>query len=203
MPAKRAYRRKSAPSPADRKPTGEPEVLVLEHGVPIIGKSANKELQDIRDRLNKLILDMEVGDSFVVRKRYRTSVRKYLSHSVLANQLKGGNMNWLTKLVTESRLKHDDEFLLLALYRVYLQQEIHEREGHCTVESNGVGFNQADAPVLTPIAEQIMVDRKHGEITLDSFLNTNLTDEQWAEVRERMPKYTDQVMGLLEKEGLV
>ena len=88
---------------------------------------------------------------------------------------------------TEEEIKElvqtNDKVLYGALKKLYDCQTADEKSMGDTVESNGVGFNGADAPILSSIAQ---------------FLNNRgyLSDKQKALVRKKLVKYNKQLTKL-------
>lgn len=57
----------------------EPALLRLENNIPITGKSSSPEIMELKESVRSLVRNMNAGQSFVVRKRHRTTVRKLLT----------------------------------------------------------------------------------------------------------------------------
>ena len=81
----------------------------------------------------------------------------------------------LRKQAISDWLNSDPEYTRQLLLRLNALQTQWEQQVEQTLEDNGVGFNSADAPVLTQIA-QAATDRP-------------LTAEELAVCRHRLPKY--------------
>lgn len=75
---------------------------------------------------------------------------------------------------------------LRAAVRIYQQQTDLEKTQSHTQESNGVGFNSFDAPVITPIVQEYLRSRRFGI-------------ESQRILMRRMPKYANQLYKLVEK----
>jgi transcription initiation factor IIE alpha subunit len=67
-----------------------------------------------------------------------------------------------------------------ALLTLYEQQTLDEKSSHLTSHTNKMGFNGADAPFGTSLAEQIMKGR-------------TLSDNQLATARRMLKKYVKQI----------
>ena len=83
------------------------------------------------------------------------------------------------------RLSRDTSLAVLALMVLYENQTADERAGARTIYLNGMGFNQEDAPVLTPLARKAM---RTGE----------LDRHELAAAFNRLPKYAGQVYRYLD-----
>lgn len=64
---------------------------------------------------------------------------------------------WKKEEIRE-RLKVDDIWLRRSIVAIFEQQTSEERSAGLTVEDNGMGFNGADAPAMSRIAQQIQRD---------------------------------------------
>ena len=83
----------------------------------------------------------------------------------------------------KNKLKTDIRWLLKGVVAIYNLQTFEEQASGNTIKGNGVGFNSADAPFLTSIAEQILADKF-------------LTEKQINAVRKAMIKYSGQLTAL-------
>lgn len=105
----------------------------------------------------------------------------------------------LTELIIKTMLKHDRIFLKRCLIRIYSMQEEYEQKAERTLESNGVGFNQPDAGVLTTIARDMVLESVGSGLPPEHMI---ITPHAMEEVEKRMPKYVGQLMVLLTEEDL-
>lgn len=103
------------------------------------------------------------------------------------------------ELIIRVRMKHDRIFLKLCLIRIYSMQEEFEKKTERTIETNGVGFNQPDAAVLTPIARDMVLESVGSGLPPEHMI---ITPSAMEEVERRMPKYVGQLMVLLTEEDL-
>ena len=93
------------------------------------------------------------------------------------------------KLIVENLLAHDVDFQCKYLLILYERQTLDEKVNEDTHHNNQQGFTIADAPVLTPIAENL----RHGNAVTP-------TDRQ--QLTKRLPKYTNQLLPLVEESDL-
>ena len=91
--------------------------------------------------------------------------------------------------IIEARLLTDDEFLLKCLLVLYNHQEYDEQDTHSTYHQNGCGFNTADAPILTVLAEKA----QYGD----------LNSEQIKVCRKRITKYCKQLTQYLTEDEIL
>lgn len=73
-----------------------------------------------------------------------------------------------------------------AILALYSKQTLDEKTSHSTQKTNKMGFNGADAPFGTSLAEQIMKGR-------------TLTDNQLATARRMLKKYVKQITKIYNK----
>lgn len=85
-----------------------------------------------------------------------------------------------TKEAIKARLEKDDKWLARGLLAIYGRQTAEEQDCGQTVEVNGIGFNGADAEILTSFALQY---KERGF----------LTPKQLEIARKRMLKYAGQL----------
>jgi hypothetical protein len=100
-------------------------------------------------------------------------------------------------LLIRTKLAHDPAFIKLALLRLYEQQEDDEQARGETTHENGVGFNKADAFILTPIASQMVLESIGSGIPPEQII---ITADAMDECRMRLPKYVAQLERLLKDE---
>jgi hypothetical protein len=81
-------------------------------------------------------------------------------------------------------LDRSDKAVWRAVHRIYQNQTTAERAMEATVEQNGVGFNGADAELLTSFAKQY--ERKGW-----------LSPKQTALARKKVKKYTRQLLAAI------
>jgi hypothetical protein len=91
----------------------------------------------------------------------------------------------MTERQTRQRLASDAYLAVLALEILYENQTADERATGATIYLNGMGFNQEDAPILTPLARKAM---RYGE----------LDRHELATAFNRLPKYARQVRNYLD-----
>lgn len=87
-------------------------------------------------------------------------------------------------------LAYDLDFAVKCLMLLYERQTLDEQAMEDTHHRNDVGFNSADAPVLSPIAEAIRADQ-------------GLNQQDKRELHTRMIKYARQLMPLISDEELI
>lgn len=87
-----------------------------------------------------------------------------------------------TKDFIKSKLLTDDRWLIRGILAIYDRQTHDEQGRQETLENNGVGFNGADAPFLSSIAEQVRFKHRHF-----------LTPKQNVICRKMMVKYAGQL----------
>ena len=88
--------------------------------------------------------------------------------------------------VIKTKLKYDDNFIQGCLLLLYRHQTKEEKDESKTIHANQLGFNKADAPILTPLAEK-----------LGEWGPSVLTPADMAEIRQRIGKYLAQIEQLL------
>ena len=115
----------------------------------------------------------------------RENLKKYLaSHDVEVEQ--STKKIWTTNEIKEILNKYDDQ-VGKALVKLYDRQTAEEKADHETKENNGIGFNGADAPILTSFAEFY---KKAGF----------LTAKQLVVARKKIMKYAGQLTKIANKE---
>jgi hypothetical protein len=94
------------------------------------------------------------------------------------------------KLIIEQLLSYDIDFASRQLLRLYEYQTTDEQQIENSVHQNKVGFNAADAPVLSLIAEAM----RNGD---------RISAADQAEILSRMKKYAKQMVPLVRDEELI
>ena len=92
---------------------------------------------------------------------------------------------WSKEIIKQGILTND-KILYHALNRIYQNQTSEEQFGEETIERNGVGFNSADAEILTSFVNGL---KKYG----------SLTPKQKEIARKKMPKYAGQIFEYLKE----
>lgn len=101
------------------------------------------------------------------------------------------NYNELTsKAARTAHIKHmlatNAQWALRGLLRIYEHQTEDEKASQSTHHDNGIGFNGADAEILTSLAHQVKAGR-------------NMSEKQMALIHKKMPKYARQLEGISNK----
>lgn len=100
-------------------------------------------------------------------------------------------------LLIRTKLAHDTDFVKKCLIRLYEQQEEDEQDRGETTHENGVGFNKADAFILTPIARNMVLESIGSGLPPERII---ITADAMDECRMRLPKYVAQLERLLKDE---
>lgn len=80
----------------------------------------------------------------------------------------------------KKKIKTNPGWALRAAIRIYQSQTQEEQCSHATLDSNGVGFNSFDSPVISPI--------------VDRYLRTKVIEgKSIYQLQRRMPKYAGQL----------
>lgn len=82
------------------------------------------------------------------------------------------------------KIKTNPRWALRAALRIHQQQTREEQVFSATLESNGVGFNSHDSPIICPIVERYL---RTGEVT----------GRGYYQLQKRMPKYVKQLWRLV------
>ena len=93
------------------------------------------------------------------------------------------------RLIVEMMLTYDVDFQAKYLLKLYERQTLDEKQVEHTIHSNKQGFNSADAPILSAIAEDLRHDRP-------------LSPDQKRELTNRMSKYAKQLAPIIPDEEL-
>jgi|SRR6187551_2961394 len=91
-------------------------------------------------------------------------------------------------LIVEALLNYDDEFVKKCLVLLYNKQEEDEQSMDESIHQNGVGFNKADARILSDLAVQIL--ESPWELKIDD------------RIRNRIKKYAKQLSNYLTDEEI-
>lgn len=92
-------------------------------------------------------------------------------------------------IVIEAMLADDRAFLKKCLLLLWKKQTEFEQQEHITHETNHVGFNKPDSPVLSGYA--VILSDSHSK---------SLSEHGWRDAEERMMKYSKQLLSLLKEE---
>ena len=76
---------------------------------------------------------------------------------------------------------HDDETIKTCLIKIYNNQTAEEQQIEETTENNNIGFNGADAELLTSFTKQLL-------------RRNYLSEKQMLYLRKKMPKYARQII---------
>ncbi len=101
------------------------------------------------------------------------------------------NQPWTVDEVLR-RLQRSDIFVERALMVLYARQTTDEQNSQSTRETNGVGFNQADAYWCTKLARQVIANRDDPNSRYHTE-GTRLSERQRAIARDRLKKYAGQL----------
>lgn len=85
-----------------------------------------------------------------------------------------------TKEYIKEKLQKDDYWLYRGILAIHNRQTIDEQTAQITKHQNGMGFNSADAEILSSFAEQLKTRRF-------------LSEKQKYIARIKMPKYAGQL----------
>lgn len=94
----------------------------------------------------------------------------------------------MTKLFIKEKLLTDNRWLYRGILAIYEKQTYEEKNAGNTIIDNGIGFNGADAFILSSFAKQL----NQGRI---------LSVKQLAIARKRMPKYAGQLLKIAKEKG--
>lgn len=94
---------------------------------------------------------------------------------------------WTVEEIKNILNKYDDQ-VGKALIKLYTYQTVDEKQEHATKEHNNVGFNAADAPILTSFAEFY---QKRGF----------LSQKQLIIARKKIMKYAGQLCNIVNQEA--
>lgn len=94
------------------------------------------------------------------------------------------------KLLIENMLRYDLDFACKYLLVLYDRQTLDEKQIEQSTHQNQRGFNTADAPILSSIAEILRTG------------NTLLQSDKMA-IGIRMPKYAQQLVPIVKDEELI
>lgn len=99
------------------------------------------------------------------------------------------------QLIIQQKLQHEDEFLKKCVIVLFGEQEADERAAKSTHHDNGMGFNKADANLLSEMAivYKNCWDQQIPEVSA----------KQLPEVRKRMLKYAGQLSRLITENDLL
>lgn len=92
------------------------------------------------------------------------------------------------KEIIKSRMLSDDAWLYRGILAIYTFQTEAEKFDNQTIEDNGIGFNGADANILSNFAVQL---------NLKKFL----TDKQKMLARKKMVKYSGQLLNIIKSKS--
>lgn len=92
------------------------------------------------------------------------------------------------KEIIKNRLLTDNAWLYRGILAIYQHQTLDEKLDGITKEDNGIGFNGADAIILSSFAQQLI-------------LKKYLTDKQCAIARKKMLKYSGQLLNIIKSKS--
>lgn len=93
-----------------------------------------------------------------------------------------------------NQIATNDRWALRALLAIHKYQTASEKASHSTIDHNGVGFNGADAEILTSFANVVVRRNVVEKMKRPDFNATQvLTEKQIAILRRRMVKYARQL----------
>lgn len=92
-----------------------------------------------------------------------------------------------------ARLHGDDDFLKECILILYRLQTSHEKMVRSTDITNLVGFNKADAPFLSKLAENIQNSK--------NLIGRAYTEDDLIIAREKMMKYSRQIANIFNANG--
>lgn len=90
----------------------------------------------------------------------------------------------------KDKIAEEPQWALKAAIRIYQQQTPQEKRADMQLDSNGVGFNMVDAPVISPIVKKWL---QHKDPSV-------LTAQEIYQLRVRMRKYAGQLYDLIASE---
>ncbi len=94
----------------------------------------------------------------------------------------------MTKEMIKEKLLSDNRWLARSILAIYHKQTYEEQIADATLKNNGVGFNGADAYILSSFARQL----KCGKL---------LSFRQLVIARKKMPKYAGQLLKIAKEKG--
>lgn len=94
----------------------------------------------------------------------------------------------MTKNEIKAKVSTDPRWVTRAIVAIYNYQTSHEQVAERTEEHNGVGFNGADAEILSSFAKQILTGR-------------TLSQKQLTIAFKKMPKYAGQLERIAAQKG--
>jgi hypothetical protein len=112
---------------------------------------------------------------------------KYTSQEIKSSSLKEG------AIMIRHNLLVDDTWLIRAVLAIYDNQTADEQRSESTRYNNGIGFNGADANILSSFAKQI---KRHMGYEKNR-LSQSLSNRQLLVARRLMPKYSTQLMRIV------
>jgi len=112
--------------------------------------------------------------------------RGLVMHS--ADAIKNVGITAATQMIREN-IAVDDRWLMRGLLAIYNRQTASERASECTIQNNGIGFNGADAQILTSFAKQVI----KWEAQQERRYATPLSPRQTAIARRKLHKYCGQL----------
>lgn len=92
------------------------------------------------------------------------------------------------KEIIKNRLLTDNAWLNRGILAIYQHQTLDEKLDGNTKEDNGIGFNGADAVILSSFAQQLI-------------LKKYLTEKQYAIARKKMVKYSGQLLNIIKSKS--
>ncbi len=99
-----------------------------------------------------------------------------------------------TKEAIAEKLATDNNWLFRGILAIYARQTATEQASETTQEDNGVGFNGADANILSSFAKQIQ--QWNSAPANNRRFNTPLSQKQVELARKKMKKYAKQLAGI-------
>lgn len=99
----------------------------------------------------------------------------------------------MTTAVVWTRLNGDEDFLKECIVILYKLQTSHEKLVKSTTMTNQVGFNKADAPFLSKLAENIE--------NAKNLIGRPYTEDDLIIAKEKMLKYSRQVANIFNSNG--
>lgn len=94
----------------------------------------------------------------------------------------------MTKELIKEKLLSDNRWLTRGVLAIYEKQTWDEQQAEATKEDNGVGFNGADAYILSSFAKQLKQGR-------------TLSSKQLLIARKKMSKYAGQLLQIAKEKG--
>jgi hypothetical protein len=106
------------------------------------------------------------------------------------------------KALLKEKLNKDDRWIARGLLTVYEHQTLAERQAQKVEEHNGVGFTGIDGEILSSFAERLLRNGARTaayDLEKQFHLSTYLTPSQEATLRNKMPKYAQQLLKIAEQ----